>query len=300
MNIKQLRLFSTIYETLSITTAAKRLNASQPAASKMLSALEEQVGYELFHRGSGRLQPTPEANLLIEEVRDVLHSIDQLSMTFQRAGKGAMGAVRLAATPAPSLGFLPRLVGEFQKRWSDTNFTMRIRNSIAIREMVATGQADIGIADRGMKSPRYTSTPVRMTCQCAVHRSNPAASLDVLTPPALASTKWITYGPEHGILHSLLAAYQQEEVQFQSTLTVDSTIQALLMIEMNAGAAIVDPLTIQALTRGDMLSIPNVVIKPFAPEIVEYFDVISVNSRPVSSAAKAFLSVLHEELKGFG
>lgn len=299
MKIRQLRLFAAIYQSQSVTKAAELLFISQPAASKMLAALEEDVGYELFNRQGGRLQPTPEANLLSEEVHDFLHAFDRLELNFQRAGRGAKGAVRLAAIPDPSLGFLPGLVREFQSGREDTNFTMRIRNSISIREMVANGQADIGIADTGLQAPQYDSFPVRMSCSCAIHRSNPAANLDVLSPKTLRSANWITYGAEHETLHQLLAAHQKEGVSFHSNLTVDSTIQALLMVELNAGVAIVDPMSVRLLDRADMGQMQTVVIKPFVPEITESVDVISVNSRPMSSAAKAFLSKLHAELKAY-
>lgn len=296
MNIKQLRLFLAVYETMSVTKAAERLFVSQPAASKMLAALEDQVGYALFRREGGRLQPTPEANLLSEEIRDLLHGFDQLADSFQRAGRGARGVVRLAATPGPSLGFLPSLVRDFQKKWADTNFTLRIRNSLSIREMVATGQSDIGIADTGLQSPRYNSFPVRMTCKCAVNRSSAAARLDVLTPKNLAPANWITYGTEHETFHQLILAHQKESVPFQSNLTVDSSTQALLMVGLNAGSTIVDPLSTKFLAREGQVQFPDVVIKPFAPEISESVDIISVNSRPMSSAARAFLATLQQEL----
>ncbi|WP_417240699.1 LysR family transcriptional regulator [Celeribacter halophilus] len=297
MNIRQLKLFTAIYETHSVTKAAGRLFISQPAASKMLAALEQEVGYELFHREGGRLQPSPEANLLAEEVEQTLHGFDQLDASFKRAGRGARGIVRLAAIPGPSLGFLPGLVRDFQKKWPDSNIIMKIRNSGAVREMVATGQADIGISDTGLQSPHYSSMPIRMTCLCAIHRANPAASNKVLTPKTLGATNWITYGSEHETFHQLLDAYQQAGMPFHSNLTVDTAIQALLMVELNSGSAITDPLSINLMNRGNVLQLPDVVIRPFQPSISESVDVISVNSRPMSSAAKAFLVGLHSALR---
>ena len=299
MNIRHLKLFLAIYETHSVTKAAGRLFISQPAASKMLSALELEIGYELFERESGRMQPTPEANLLAEEVGQALHGFDQLDASFKRAGQGARGVVRLAAIPGPSLGFLPGLVRDFQEKWPESNITMKIRNSGAVREMVATGQADIGISDTGLQSPHYRSLPIRMACLCAVHRTDPSASQKVLTPVALGATNWITFGSEHETFHQLLEVYQQAGMPFLSNLTVDSAIQALLMVELNAGSAIIDPLSINLMNRGNVVQLPDVVIRPFQPSISESVDIISVNSRPMSSAAKAFLADLHGALRAY-
>jgi DNA-binding transcriptional LysR family regulator len=61
MDIKKLRMFHEVFITGSITLAAERLYVSQPAASKTISALEEEIGYKLFVRKSGHLCPTDEA-----------------------------------------------------------------------------------------------------------------------------------------------------------------------------------------------------------------------------------------------
>jgi DNA-binding transcriptional LysR family regulator len=298
MNIKQLRIFATVYELRSITRAAERLFVSQPAISKAVAALEAEIGYELFLREGSGLQPTPEANLLIEDISEVLHGFDQLAMSFKRAGRGDRGVVRIAATPGPSLGFLPRLAAEFQESHPRVSIAMKIRNSASIREMVATGNADIGIADTGLQSPRYDSQPHRMICQCALHRSHPAASLAVVGPADLAGTNWITFGPEHEIFHHLVAAHQDAGVQFRSILTVDSSVQAALLVELGSGAAMLDPLTISFLTVEQNQRFLNIVLKPFTPVIHESIDIISVNSRPLSSAARAFLAELKQALPG--
>lgn len=197
-----------------------------------------------------------------------------------------------------SKSFLPRLVADFQGRHPRINVAMKIRNSASIREMVATGNADIGIADTGLQSPRYDSQPHRMTCQCALHRSHPAACRDVLGPSDLMGTNWITFGPEHETFHHLIAAHQDAGVQFTSILTVDSSVQAAILVELGCGAAMLDPLTISLLTIGNSERFPSVVLRPFKPDIHESVDVISVNSRPLSSAARAFLADLKQALFG--
>ncbi|QKV18965.1 LysR family transcriptional regulator [Oricola thermophila] len=289
MNIKHLQVFSAVYETGSVTRAAETMHLSQPAISKSLAALEAEIGYSLFRREGTGLQPTPEANLLIEDISEFLHGFEQLTASFKRAGRGDRGLVRIAATPGPSLGFLPGLVAEFMRQNPRTNVSLKIRNSASIRELVATGNADIGIADTGLQSPRYDSQPHRMVCLCAVHRSHPAAALDVIQPEDLAGTNWITLGQEHETFHQLASAHQQAGVQFNSTLTVDSSIQALLMVELGAGAAVLDPLSIRLFTTRNKRDNRDVVLKPFQPTIYESIDVHSVNARPMSAAARSML-----------
>lgn len=296
MNIRHLRVFAAVYELRSVTKAAERLCVSQPAASKALATFEAEIGYELFRREGSGLNPTPEANLLAEDISEVLHGFDQLESSFQRAGRGERGAVRIAATPGPSLGFLPALVTDFLRRQPNVHVALKIRNSASIREMVASGHADIGIADTGLQSLRYDSSPHRMTCKCGLHRSHPAASLERIGPADLVCTNWITLGPEHETFHQLAFAHQDARVPFNSSITVDSSVQAVQMVELGGGVTILDPLGIRMFADGGAHQFPNVVLKVFVPTVYESVDIISVNSRPMSSAARALLSDLHQAL----
>lgn len=61
INLRQIEVFRAIMMTGSISGAAKLLNVSQPAISRLISYTETRVGLVLFERIKGRLYPTPEA-----------------------------------------------------------------------------------------------------------------------------------------------------------------------------------------------------------------------------------------------
>ncbi|OIS90804.1 hypothetical protein BLA27_24670 [Brucella cytisi] len=83
----------------------------------------------------------------------------------------------------------------------------------------------------------------------------------------------MTFGPEHETFHPLLSVYREEELAFKSNLTVDSSVQVLLMVELNAGAVLVDPLSASVVQSGQHVHFPDVLLKPFAPRmrIVRYY-----------------------------
>ncbi|MGI9425674.1 MAG: LysR family transcriptional regulator, partial [Hyphomicrobiaceae bacterium] len=78
MNLNRLRVFRHVYETTSVSEAARALNLTQPPVTRMLRAYEEDVGFKLFTRGRGRLVPTPEADLLYRDVVAVFDGLDAL------------------------------------------------------------------------------------------------------------------------------------------------------------------------------------------------------------------------------
>ena len=83
INLEWLRTFKTIYETGSMTHAARLLFISQPGVSLHLKSLEEHVGYKLFQRMHRRLKPTERAKLLYNAVSDALGSLEEVEKNFQ-------------------------------------------------------------------------------------------------------------------------------------------------------------------------------------------------------------------------
>ncbi|WP_261171392.1 LysR family transcriptional regulator, partial [Bordetella pertussis] len=67
--LRQVETFRTVYETESVTAAARRLDVSPATVSATLAALETAISMRLFERVRQRMVRTPEADLLYEEIR---------------------------------------------------------------------------------------------------------------------------------------------------------------------------------------------------------------------------------------
>ena len=72
MTLNQMQYFSTACETKNMSLAAEMLYISQPTLSASLSALEKEVGFQLFYRKSKGICPTEEAMILLNQVNEVL------------------------------------------------------------------------------------------------------------------------------------------------------------------------------------------------------------------------------------
>lgn len=76
MNFEQLRYFLTIYESLSLNNAANRLYISQPALSKSLQSMEQELGTKLFIRNKKGLYPTEAGKIFFESATSILSLYD--------------------------------------------------------------------------------------------------------------------------------------------------------------------------------------------------------------------------------
>ncbi len=72
MELRHLRYFVTVAEELNVSRASARLRISQPAVSRQLRDLEEELGVPLFHRGNSRLKLTPAGEAFLAHARDLL------------------------------------------------------------------------------------------------------------------------------------------------------------------------------------------------------------------------------------
>src|SRR5207249_801912 len=99
MELRQLRYFVAVAEEANITRAAQKMFLTQPALSRQIKTLEEEIGQCLFERQAHSIRLTPVGEALLREARDLLQRADQVLERVRSAGRG----VRLRVGYAPSL-----------------------------------------------------------------------------------------------------------------------------------------------------------------------------------------------------
>jgi DNA-binding transcriptional LysR family regulator len=102
--LRHLRYFVAVAEALSFTQAAERLHIAQPALSATIRQLETELGVELLERTSRKVRLTSAGELLLERARATLASAEETFAVVRDAGRGLVGRVRIAASPAARYG----------------------------------------------------------------------------------------------------------------------------------------------------------------------------------------------------
>lgn len=175
-DIVELRSLCAAAELGSLGRAAIRLHVSQPALSKRLHNLEALVGVELLERSPQGVKLTPAGRRLYEEARRLLEQADRVAEVIgglKRAG----GPVRLAASHSAVESFVGELLGQLSGGQDTLDVELVTANSSVVRDLVADGRADLGVA---ASRPHRTPYPgVRETTiaadeiVCAVPREHP-------------------------------------------------------------------------------------------------------------------------------
>ena len=130
ITFRQIDAFKTVVQSGTVTETARMLGISQPAVSRLIADLESQVGFKLFARSGRNLKATPEALLLVEEVRRALSGLEQIKHTATAIKNFKDAQLRLISTPAFSTLIAPQLIQKFahQSRATNHNYQNPVRN----------------------------------------------------------------------------------------------------------------------------------------------------------------------------
>ncbi len=146
MNYRQLEIFRAVITGGSASRASELLDISQPAVSRSISELEASIGFQLFDRVRGRLVITPEGKLFSEEVATAFLAMDRLKVASLKIRDFGSGHIRVASLAAMGATLVPRAIRLFQEMYGDVAVTLHTDSSANVKDLVARGQFDIGLA----------------------------------------------------------------------------------------------------------------------------------------------------------
>jgi DNA-binding transcriptional LysR family regulator len=117
MDLRHIRTFVTVAELGTVSKAASRLHVAQPALSRQIANLEDELGVRLFDRVGRRLLLTGEGDQLLSDCRGLLNSARALGERAQVLRRGDVGILRVSASPHLIEGVFPELLHRYAERY---------------------------------------------------------------------------------------------------------------------------------------------------------------------------------------
>src|SRR5579862_3211548 len=115
MELRHLRYFLAVGEALNFTKAATQLRVAQPALSRQVQALEDEIGVDLFRRSPRGVTLTAEGKLFFEEVRELLKRTDGSVEKVRALARGDYGELHIGYAAIPTVNILPPALAAFKK-----------------------------------------------------------------------------------------------------------------------------------------------------------------------------------------
>lgn len=142
LTLRHLQLLVALDELRSVGKVANLLFVSQPAVSKMLTALEAGLGVRLFDRTSKGLVPTEHGICMIHHAREVLVHLRAAGDDLRDISEGRITRVSLGVLPASALVLVPRFIVELEANSSDVAVSVREGTMDALLPMLRNGDID--------------------------------------------------------------------------------------------------------------------------------------------------------------
>ena len=230
MDLRQLRYFTQIVESGSLSKASRLLYIAQPALSQQLAKLESEVGKPLLTRSSKGVAPTDNGLALYHHARFMLRQLDQ-ALSIARKESGAvqgMVSVGLPATTVSALGLT--LVRRIRERYPSILLNVVEGMSGHLGQMMRMGQLDLAVLFASDVAPDMTVEPLleeELFVMLPSHSALVAPRRSSVTIAEAAALPLILPTSSHGLRRRIAAEFEQRGLQAQIVAEIDSL--ALLM-----------------------------------------------------------------------
>ncbi len=290
LQFRQIQAFHTIMDTGTVTQAAKQLGISQPGVSNLIASLEHELGFELFTRISGRLQPTPEAYHLANSTESLITGFEQVNRQAAAIRNMDIGRLDIAGLPELSMAFIPQAIRQFVVDKPDINIAFQTRSSTTIQELVAAHAVEIGVAEAPLEHDNLASEIFSYECFCVLPADHELAGKTIVTPKDLHGEPLITLGPYHLTYHRLRKIFSEQQCTWNDRCQTRLFHTALTFVEAGLGVALIDPFTI------DFHALKNIVVRRFEPAVTFDIAIIWASNKPVSQLGKMFIRKLSAQM----
>ena len=144
MELRQIRSFLSIAETLHFGRTAELIHLSQPALSLQIRALEEEVGVRLFERNRRKTTLTAAGAAFRDDAAAALSQLDQAIRKARLAGSGKLGVLRIGFISTVGVEIVPNIIRQFRELNPEVEFSLRNILTAQQVQMLETGALDIG------------------------------------------------------------------------------------------------------------------------------------------------------------
>ena len=247
----------------------------------------------LFERIHGRLVAIPEATYLYGEVEGVFASLEMVVHTIHDIRKMSAGHLRISSMPGATIKLLPQIITPILDGKPDINVILHTQSSAKVREWVATGKVDVGLAEMPIDNKSIEWEPLIQRCVCIMPSGHRLTKKKVITPADIKHETLISLYSEHMVSRRLNNAFDDVGLIRHTQLEVHLFSTCCNFVHEGVGIALVDAIS------ADHYRDHNIAIRPFEPAI--YFDmaILFPANHPRSQLTTEFAHALRKGVRKY-
>ncbi|MFK0569945.1 LysR family transcriptional regulator [Endozoicomonas sp.] len=289
MDTTNLITFLAIVDTGSFSEAGEKLFLTQPAVSKRIASLEEQLGTPVFDRVSRQVILNEAGKALLPRARQMLELVHDTKLEIINLSGEVKGPLSIATSHHIGLRRLPNILKTFTNTFPEVKLDIRFVDSEASYEMLIRGEIELGIItlspeiQPNIQSKKLWHDPLNFMTA----KDHPLTKLKSVTTEQLSQYQAVLPSRNTFTFQVVKNLFDQEGLKLQTAMSTNY-LETLRMLAAIGLAWTILPLTMQ----DDDLRILNVKLKGIQTSPSRQLGYILHPKRTLSNAAKAFIKQL--------
>lgn len=242
MEIRVLKYFLAVAREQNISAAAESLFLSQPTLSRQLKELEEELGKQLFIRGSRKITLTEEGLLLRKRAEEIVELLDKTEKELSNSDEQVSGEIYIGAGETDGLRLIAKAAKELQEQYPQITYRIISGDAVDITERLDKGLIDFALLLEPVDISKYNylKFPVKDVWGVLMRRDCPLAQKKSISPkdlqdmPLIVSrqaldgselTQWLKNGSEQ---LNIVSTYN---LVYNASLMVDEGLGVALCLD---------------------------------------------------------------------
>ena len=247
MELRHLRYFLVVAEELNFTKAAAKLRVAQPALSRRVADLEDEIGVDLLKRSPRGVVLTAEGKLFLEKTRHLLKLADESVEQVRALARGQFGELHIGYAPVPTVEILPPALAAYQKAFPGVRILLHDLSEQELIDGLQNGKLELALMPEvaGLQGGNLQFEAIRSYPICvALAPTHKFARLKSITLDAVAAEPLIgfnrkEYPDYYGALDRM---FGRLGIKPRFVVECDSASSLITEVETGHGIAVASPI----------------------------------------------------------
>lgn len=241
--LRQIEAFKAFVETGSVSRAAEVLCVSQPAASKLLNHLEEDIDMRLIDRAKGQMTITDKGMRVYEEIDKIMSGLDQVNQAISMIRNEDRSTMTVGITPGFPISMLVKATQDVLSQRPDVNLSYVVRSSEYIFHGIQNRKIDVGMIVQNFDHPLITteifySGPMVV----AMKPDHPLSQNSEITVKDIVAEQVIMFSEGSRTRRITDKLFKEHGVEPRSPISATTAPQVCAMVAAGLGICVVSPL----------------------------------------------------------
>jgi|GEM_PF-2554830 len=297
MTFRQLEVFLAVVRLGTVSTAADYLGITQSGASRMISELENNVGFALFHRAGRGLEITQQGRSFHQQVERYFDGMDALNDAVRMIRSGIIRILRIACLPTLSTSVLPKAVKKLRDEFPDIAIEIETVDYAVGISLLKNRRVDIMVSFLMDEIDGVTVSKLAETCcVLATREDHPLAKKNVVTIADLQDTEVLGQIPNQVIVPGQDPTSEMRENLLSDNsknIWCHTSSTRYAMVATGLAPSVAEPFA------SPLFRSQGVVVRKFEPPLPLKYGFAAYSDIWDSPEVQVFKTALQEEFRAF-